>query len=236
MVRAVLSVLVFSLVMSACNAFISTASDAFARGRSVKLVGGGGSCSGEQVVAPSGQHYILTAGHCKDLRMDKNSITVETEDGRVLERAIVAEDMKSDLLLLEGVPTLRGLQIADAYKPAQHVRTFTHGAGLPTYETEGVLVGKAEEMVLLGFIGLTYNGACKGAKYRIVPVDYMGGQISACVLDVIEMVSTAMVVPGSSGGMVVDDNGNLVGVVSATDGHFSYMITLDDIKAFLAGY
>lgn len=236
MFRVVLSVLVFGLAMSACDVFLSPSSDNFARGRSVKLSGGGGSCSGEQIISPSGHAYILTAGHCKDLRGDKNSITVDTEDGKTLERAIIAEDMKSDLLLLEGVPSLQGLRIADAYEPAQHVRTFTHGAGLPTYETQGVLVGKAEELVLMGFIGLTYDGACKGPKYRIIPVDYMGGQINACVLDVVEMVSTAMVVPGSSGGMVVDDSGHLVGVVSATDGRFAYFVTLDDIKAFISGY
>lgn len=232
--KIVLALIVLCAMSSACA---RTSSNEYVRFRSVKLKGvEGGSCSGEQVTAPSGRMYILSAGHCKDLRGAKNSITVETEDGKSLERAIVAEDTKSDLLLLEGLPKMQGLMVADKYTLPQHVRTFTHGAGLPTYETEGVLVGRARQLIMLGFIGSTYEGDCRGPKYRIMSLETSYGEMSACVLDVMQMVSTAMVVPGSSGGMVVDDNGQLIGVVSATDGKFSYLVSLQDIQSFVSAY
>lgn len=213
-----------------------TSSDRYVKARTVKLMGGLGSCSGEQISAPSGKNYILTAGHCKDLKGNKNSITVQMEDGKSLERAIIAEDMNSDLLLLEGLPKIRGLDIADSYEPDQHVRTFTHGHGLPTYKTEGVLVGRKDIAIALGIIGQSYSGDCKGRKYANVPIETLGGEVHVCVIAVDEMVTTAFIVPGSSGGTVANDSGELVGVVSATDGSFGYIVLLSDIRTFISGY
>lgn len=209
--------------------------DAEVRANAVQLVGGG-SCSGEQVIAASGRKYILTAEHCKDLSGDKSSITVKTEDGRTLERNIVAEDVNSDLLLLEGVPGIEGLQIANKYEAQQNIRTFTHGAGLPLYKTNGVLIGKRYVNIMLGVIGVNYRGDCKEAKNIIGDVETPLGGVKACGLHVEEAVSTAAAVPGSSGGIVVNDANELIGVVSATDGSFSYFVTLKDIKSLLANY
>jgi S1-C subfamily serine protease len=57
-----------------------------------------------------------------------------------------------------------------------------------------------------------------------------------CFLKVVEVATTAKVVPGSSGGMVVDDVGDLIGVVSASNGDFGFLVRLQDIKNFLAKY
>lgn len=212
-------------------------SDYYSKSKSVKLeLEGFGQCSGEQIVAPSGHTYILTAAHCKELRGDKNSITVSTEDGTKLERAIIAEDLKSDLLLLEGIPDKGGLSIADSSYQGQHVRTFTHGHGFPTYESQGALVGNSHVHVMLGIIGINYMGSCKGAKYKIIDIDAGFMVVQACTLDVEETASTAFIVPGSSGGMIVNDSGELVGVVSAGDGVFGYFVKLSDIQDFLEGY
>ncbi len=209
--------------------YFLTSSDRYVRPNAVQLVGKG-SCSGEQIIAPSGRKYILTAGHCRDLNDGKPSITVKTEDGRTLERAIIAEDPNSDLLLLEGVPGVEGLSIAESYSPQQHVRTFTHGGGLPLYKTEGVLIGQKFINIPLYEINISQCGQQK----NIIGKTEDGGDL--CGLHVKEMVTTALVVPGSSGGIVVDDSGDLIGVVSATTGEFGLIVTIQDIKAFTRNY
>jgi S1-C subfamily serine protease len=211
-------------------------SESYLYNRAVKLISIRGTCSGEQVRAPSGIDYILTAAHCLPLAQD-GSITIITEDGRRMQRKVIAEDTRSDLLLLEGVPNLRGLDIADYSLPKEKVRTFTHGRGLDTYKTEGVLIQNIQLPVPL--FAITSEGdiaRCQMTKHRITDLDFGFMVIKVCLLDVQETITTAMIVPGSSGGMVVDANGDLVGVVSAGDGFFGYLVRLEDIRIFIRNY
>ncbi len=212
-------------------------SDNSIRSRVVKLSGGHGMCSGEQVKAPSGQNYILTAGHCRTLEKD-GSILVTKEDGTKLRRDIIAEDPMSDLLLLEGLPGVEGLEIADISYPKQEVRTFTHGNNFDTYKTSGVLIQKQQIKILNNIIESEADEAkCKDPKYSIAEVPiFFGFTIKACLLDVEEMATTAMIVPGSSGGAVVDSSGELVGVVSAGGDTFGWLVPISAVHVFLAGY
>lgn len=218
----------------ALNAMFSSPSDHSLRSRVMKLTNDYGLCSGEQVRAPSGVDYVLTAAHCKPLADASGSIKVTTEDGRELMRKIIAEDPMSDLLLLEGVPGIRGLDIASYDLPREHVRTFTHGNRFDTYKTEGVLIQDQRIMVMLSII-LTEDeaAACNMPKNFIVDI---GWGARACLLTGLETATTAMIVPGSSGGPIVNDSGELLGVVSAGDGHFGYLVRLYDIKAFMHNY
>lgn len=112
--------------------YLYTPSDTHIRSRIVRITSDRGMCSGEQVRAPSGQDYILTAGHCNILSSSDGAYNVVTEDGKSLKRHLVQEDPNSDLMLLEGLPGV----VAQAYR-GQRVKTFTHGRDLDTYSTEG---------------------------------------------------------------------------------------------------
>lgn len=230
---SIAAVLVLSLVSNAMMAS-GESSDEDSKIKAVKLIGPkGGSCSGEQVRAPSGIDYILTAAHCKVLAKDNNIIVI-TEDGHRLQRRIIEEDINSDLLLLEGLPNLEGLKIAKTYHRGQHVRTFTHGRGLDTYKTEGNLIQMSTIDIIIGIMSDELD--CTMPKFRQVAVDTFFGRVDVCALHVEEVVTTAGIVPGSSGGMIVNDRGELVGVASASDGVFGYLVKLTDIQKFIAGY
>jgi hypothetical protein len=225
-----------ALLVLLCLASCAGPSEKSIRGKAVKLSSARGSCSGEQVRAPSGVDYILTAGHCRVLDDGTGSITAQSEKGDILKRKIIAEDPNSDLLLLEGLPGVKGLPIASSVTIGEHFRTFTHGKGLDTYKTGGEYIQDSQVDILAGMIHdqESYDKCISGgSKYRAIQ---LSDSLGACLLSVKEMTSTAMVVPGSSGGMVVDDSGALCGVVSAADGSFGYFILLSDIQKFMSGY
>lgn len=207
-------------------------SDSSIRSRIVMLKSERGSCSAEQIQTPSGKDLIISAAHC--LPLAKNGmVEVVSEDGTKLMRKIIAEDPQSDLLLIEGMPNLKGLKIAPHSHKHQHVRTFTHGSGYDTYKTEGVLVQNAKIQIGISEVSSPEDeAACRKMPKNDVLQSLFG---SICIINVEEMASTAKVVPGSSGGAVLNDAGELVGVVSATDnsGSFSYFVRLIDIQAFL---
>lgn len=207
-------------------------SDSSAKSRSIKLISQAGACSGVQVRAPSGQSYIMTASHCKILADANRDIEAVTESGSHIKRHIIVEDPKSDLLLLEGIPGMKGLEIADRIWAGEHVRTFTHGGGLDTYKTEGVLIQQKNVQ-----IPMADEKECSMPKYKSIELDFgILGAFKLCVMDVAEIATTTQTVPGSSGGMVVDDSNRLAGIVSAGDGHFGFLVRRLDIKDFIKAY
>lgn len=206
-------------------------SDNQIRASVVMLQGERGQCSGEQIKSKSSKEYILSAGHCREITANED-VLVTTEDGRKLYRRIIAEDPHSDLLLIEAVPNLPSLSIAfDIYKN-EHVRTFTHGAGMDTYLTEGFVIENQEARIPVG----PGDSCPKLPKFMVGNLDTFFGSFEVCFLDLIETVTTAKIVPGSSGGPMVNDSGELNGVCSATGEYFSDMVTLKDIKRFVDNY
>jgi S1-C subfamily serine protease len=222
------------LALIAYRYVLSCPSESELMSKSVMLTGKGIECSGQQVKADSGLSYILTAAHCYIIADENGDMNVQTQDGRQLKRKIIAEDPSSDLMLLEGVPGMKGLTVADSLGRFQHIRTFTHGHQKPVYKTEGAVIGTEEIIVPISDITNEdeENKCVSQSKNKVV--DLLIKKI--CVLDVEETVVTAQIIPGSSGGMVVDDSGQLVGIASATEGYFGYLVPLKDIKAFLFNY
>ena len=237
MIRKLLRPLICALGLLMAAALVVSnlsPSDRSIKDRVVKLAGPEhGSCTGEQVRAPSGVDYILTAAHCRIL--EKNgSIIVIDEAGHRLMRRVLAEDPTSDLLLLEGLPNVTGLKIAKHAYRSEHLRSFTHGGGMSTYKTEGEAIGVYRDMVMVRILESAKDAEECVSMPKYMVVDML--LFKVCVLSVEFMASTVQVIPGSSGGPVVNRSGDLVGVVSALGGPTSYLVRLNDIQDFLAGY
>lgn len=220
---ALLSVLILISIK-----IFSGKSDASIRDSVVLIKSSKGQCSGVQVEAPSKVNYILTAGHCLSVSEDNKTFTITSEDHKTTQRKILVEDPTSDLLLVEGLPGKSGLQIADISSRFEEVRTFTHGGGHDTYQTHGLIIDTRMATALVG-----EGESCpKMPKFQVV--DTIFGKL--CILAVEETTITAPIIPGSSGGPVVDPRGDLIGIVSMGGDGLYYMVTLKDIKNFLNNY
>lgn len=207
------------------------------RSRVVRLISKEGMCSGEQVKAPSGENYIITAGHCALLAHD-GYITAQLDDGSRLERRVIAEDAKSDLLLLEGLPKLDGIAVADRVREGDKVFSLTHGGNWDTYRTDGV-VGETHTIDIGAFFIDSEESLsrCESSpKFKVDEEVTFFGVMRICVLHVEETNLTARIQPGSSGGLIANQDGQLVGVVSAGSAATGFMVTLDDVKDLLKAY
>lgn len=216
--------LIFSL--SACK------SPSRIRSSVVKLSSAHGSCSGTQIETKAGHKYILTAAHCRGIAIG-DIMPVSTEDAGTYMSKVIAEDDASDLLLLEPAPNTPAIQIAEDIERFSVLTSYTHGQGFATYSTKGTFIGEDLIQADLFNINESNRDKCAGAKNAIEVTDLGFVQFEVCTLKVIESMTTVVVSPGSSGGLVANEAGDMVGVVSVGADTMSGLVTLKDIHKFV---
>lgn len=224
--------LLLSLTSNACThaQHRKTPTDQQLMNNTVLLVSESGSCSGVQIRIGSKKHtkrFVLTAGHCLPLAVD-GKIKAITEHNKTYELFVLIEDQNSDLLVLSPVPGLKGVEIAKKAYRHEKIKTLTHGLGLPTYRTDGTLIGYRLAKYLAFEINSKEDEDHCNSMHKFMTVPTMFGLV--CVTSVVETTSTAMVVHGSSGGPVFDMQGRLVGIVSGNMESISFFVSLVDIQ------
>lgn len=209
--------------------------DQWFRDRAVQIRGNQASCSAVQIKAPSGKNYLLTASHCKPLATNGRILAI-SEHNAISMPKIIAEDPESDLLLLEGIKGVQGLELGKYSHRNDHVRTYTHGHGLKTYKTEGELIEK--RLLDIPMYPYPQGGLCSLPKEKVLSLRTPWASEEVCVMSVREMYMTAPIAPGSSGGMVVNDDGDLIGIVSAmeTGTIYGLIVDIEEIRNFLYNY
>jgi hypothetical protein len=191
-----------------------------------------GSCSGFHINI-DGKVYILSASHCLVLA-DKGTILVQDDNTEEpIPLKILKEDPLSDTILLEPLPGRSGLSLAKNVYYGETLYTYTHGLGYLTYKTEGVYV--QDEVIEVPLFPVTENDVCDTSipKLKEGIMDMFIFQMKVCFLVENTMVTTAFIVPGSSGGVVTNKYGEVVGLVSAGGQGFGYLVTLSALKSFV---
>lgn len=190
-----------------------------------------GMCSAIQVRAPSNKIYMLSAAHCLLLFHD-NKIAAVDERGKEYTVTLIAEDPRSDLILMSAA-TGKYIDIATSLPIHTKIHTMTHGRGFPSYRTDGEFLDHEHVTVPLRPITTMedMNMCLIMPKYHAD----LGEMGLTCYLSLDENMTTAFVLPGSSGGAVVNESNELIGIVSASYGPIlSALVTLEDIQAFMA--
>lgn len=213
MMKKILSILaLISVLACSRNEYLSRlrASDKYVRNHVVLLKSLIGSCTGFNVTAPSGKTYIMSAAHCMDLMgvdsHNRLAIYAIDESGRRSIVYFVKVDRFTDLLILTNNNN-NGMVVAKKDQIHDHVHVLSHGGGLPTYRTDGELLNE---------------------RLFFIPTEF-GFDIHPAA------ITTVSVIPGSSGAPVLNEAGEIVGVVSATDGYFGFMVPLHYVQDFLKG-
>lgn len=189
-----------------------------------------GMCTGVQVRAPSGKVYLLTASHCRSL-LENGSVLAQDESGKDYEVSLVKEDPASDLLLLTS-PSEKGVSIASSIAAHERLHSMTHGGNWPSHRGDGEYLGQEEVLIVDHQIESPLDlPECSTSKFSIEKAVSTG--IFYCCLKVYSTVTTVPIQEGSSGGPLLNDSNQLVGIASATSRYFSDWVLLEDIKTFL---
>jgi S1-C subfamily serine protease len=200
-------------------------SDKYIRDRVLMITGKNVLCSAIEVRAPSGKNYTMSAAHCAAMAIN-GYVTAINEDGDQKMIKVLEVDDPHDLMLLEPYDE-KSIDVAKSEQRHQRVHTITHGHGMPSYRTDGELLDIVNITLATPIDSDEALAKCK----NIVINDLELG----CEKKYNVIMSTAQVLPGSSGGAVLNEEGKLVGIVSCTDGFFAGFIPIDDINNLLKG-
>lgn len=213
LVAKLILLLTLAALTLSCTSVCFMESDNTVRPNVFMLLTDEGYCTGVAVKTPSNKTLLLTAGHCADL-LEKQPIFLVFKDGvktPIGAAAPMAVDKEHDLMLLDvtrGV-VAKGLKIGAELKPHQHVHTLGGGGTGSPYRTDGEFVFERQ---------LNYSAPGEPADIKTISI------------------TTALVRQGSSGGALLDDNGDLVGIISITDSNnFSGSVPQRFIRDILKG-
>lgn len=215
-----LAIWAFSLGVSCSTQQVNDrhTSDNWVRNRVVLLEGLDGLCTGFQVVSPKGKIFTLTAKHCLGLAFNGTMIAVN-EAGRPYSIKVIDVSKTADIMILSGDSDAPSLLIAATLSQHSPVHTVTHNDGKPAFRSDG-------EVVCWTPVVTDKQDRRSGcSEFRTLPPE--SGTLT---------VTNLFVLPGASGGPLLDDHNEVVGVVSRIDGMgFSYHVSLRDIHLMLQG-
>jgi S1-C subfamily serine protease len=184
---------------------------------------GGG--TGFVVKTPSGNKVTVTNRHICD-ELNKNPIYAKTRDGRYSKLEILEVSMFSDLCILSPVPGLKGLSLGGEVYNGDNIYVVGHPFLWETLMTEGEVSG-IKNVILLG--ETDRKGSCK----------YLNGRntIFGCVEIHESIMSSVKTAPGNSGSPVVNNLGQVVGVLFAgTQNGYSAIVRIKHLKELIKGY
>jgi S1-C subfamily serine protease len=188
---------------------IQKAADTFARDNTVIIAGAtGGQCSGVKVhVRKTNKLYILSAAHCYPSIAEGGFMSDESE---------VDKDKTHKIVIVAVDPTKDLMLLESPY-------------------TTGVFMAERVLELHEPIHTMGWGGGRRPYRTDGEVVALMQPTASAYG-DVLRNSTTALVIPGTSGGAVLNERNELVGIISGCSGEFpifSFIVPLQDIKAFL---
>lgn len=184
------------------------------------------------VNTPSGKTFTLTNAHVCELgKQNGNGDMVLNLNGSVSVQHVIQVYSESDLCLVTAPPHKSGLKVSRFAREGQNVNLTGFPFLQPYTMLKGHISGRMAIQVLVG-----YDVPCEGTGFKIVPsegVQAAFGIRFACIRELEANPLDLNSLPGNSGSPVVDDYGDVVGVLFAGGEGRGYMVPLDMIQDFL---
>jgi len=179
---------------------------------------------------PSGEVLTLTNAHVCGLEEDGQ---IYARSGRKkLPMTVFEKSDKADLCLLNGIPNMDGLKLANSVRIGQELAVVGHPALMPLALSRGNLLGYEKIIVLVSMEPCEKEGGMyKNEMTMIGPV---------CTEQFDAGLTTIVVLGGNSGSPVVDFFGNVTGVLFASPGpegaNWGIIVPLAAVKDFIKEY
>jgi S1-C subfamily serine protease len=212
-----------------------------------KKDGGGG--TGFQILAPSGQTYVMTNSHVCEGALtqseDKDSLIVEDNDGNSIRRRVLENSDFTDLCLLEGMPGVEGLKLAKTPVMLGDTEYIVgHPLLRPLSVSDGEIVGLKDVKIPTAQINTPEEEQkCSLPKNEVVSLemDFYGivkMPLKLCLnVTKAALMTTVIIFPGNSGSPMVNAYGEVTGVAFAADAtSWGYAVSLRDVRRMLLLY
>lgn len=190
-------------------------SNAYVRTRVVQLFGDdGGRCSGFLVKSKKGRIFILTARHCQSHLFNERMIAADSK-GSLYSVKVIKVSTVGDVMLLDGFGKTY-LELAENNKQFERVHTIAYHNSRGPYREDGDCICFSDALPLYAPLTMPCNTSNKAV---------LGGT----------MIMSMKVIPGASGGPILNYKDQIVGIVSYIDyeTEYSYSPTLLDIREIL---
>lgn len=188
-------------------------------------------CTGSASIVEgrSGKHYVLSNQHVCNCAGYKGYLYATKEGGELIKARIVKRSWAVDLCAARVEDDRPALKLAPQLLPFSRVRTRGYPGGRLT-ESEGETYGVEQWSwtVPIQEVGVCPTGS--------LPERGLSGRIEACTMTFTSTISNLYGRPGSSGSAVVNEEGELVGVLSSWmpgNDLDSGMVTFEQTRKFL---
>lgn len=198
----------------------------------VKVMGiSGGHGSGFSVIH-NDKNFIITNAHVCEMAEDGKLLVQYAYSSHKYVATVYKIDDSHDLCAINSVRGFfsSGLTVADRYP---HVGETLHSLGYPSYNNLTMSSGEYTGFSDVELQAELINGKCLG---ELRTFQTIFGEFEACVRVFPAYELTTAVYPGSSGSVLFNDYGKVVGVIFAksTKTHISnYAVPLEYLKSFL---
>lgn len=196
---------------------------------------GGG--TGFLVKNDNGREYIITNRHvCRGTIQSDGSVKVKTDE-KVIKRKVIEISTESDLCIIESGFDQKALKMADEYELESEAYVMGHPYLNPLTFVHGELIAD----VTIGLIDhpmTAEDNECSGEGQHAEKINMLFFTVEVCIQDYKSISTTIPTFPGNSGSPMVNEKGEVIGVIFAgdTSSNWGYAVPLDQLKAFINKY